>query len=133
MKIEKILVLGMLLLLAGCADAPKAKVAGADHYQTLTVNTPGVEGATCIVQNGADSWTVAAPGTVTVKRTPWTMTINCFKGEHLRGATRAAPSFAPAEAGAGEHCRTCHYPGIVNVALVLNDSLMAVPFIRQGP
>lgn len=133
MKTEKILALGLLCLLAGCGGAPEPQVSGADHYQTLTVNTPGVEGATCIVQNGAGSWTVSAPGPVRVTRTPWAMTINCFKGEHLRGTAQAAPSFAPAEAGTGEHCVTCHYPGIVNVALVLNDSLMDVPYIRQGP
>jgi hypothetical protein len=133
MRVGQILVWGMLVLLAGCADAPETKISGPDHYQTLTVNTPGVEGATCIVQNGADTWTVAAPGAVTVTRTPWTMTINCFKGEHLRGATRAIPKFAPAEAGTGKQCVTCHYPGIVSVALVLNDSLMDVPFITQGP
>ena len=134
MKAEKIIVLSLLSLLAGCGGAPEAgRAAATDHYQTVTVNTPGVEGATCIVQNGAGSWTIPAPGPVTVARTPWTMTINCFKGEHLRGAAQAAPSFAPAEAGAGQNCVTCHYPGIVNVALVLNDSLMAVPILREGP
>jgi hypothetical protein len=134
MKPGKIFLLGLLFLMAGCGGPPEhteAKTTG--RYQTVTVNTPGVEGATCVVQNGAGSWTVPAPGPVTVRRTPWTMTINCFKGEHLRGAAQAAPSFAPAEAGTGENCVTCHYPGIVNVALVLNDSLMAVPILRQGP
>lgn len=134
MKTAHIFAVGLLCLLAGCGGAPEhAGGTAKDHYQAVTVNTPGVEGATCIVQNGAGSWTVTAPGPVKVTRTPWAMTINCFKGEHLRGTAQAIPTFAPAEADAGADCVTCHYPGIVNVALLLNDSLMALPYIRQGP
>jgi hypothetical protein len=70
---------------------------------------------------------------VTIPRVPSAIDVNCFKGEHLRGTGRAVPSFAPVEAGAGAACISCRYPGIVTVALLLNDSLMAVPILRQGP
>lgn len=123
-----------LLLLCGCAgdDAPRT-AAQANSAQTIVVNTPGVEGAMCVVQNGRGSWNIPAPGPVTVPRTPAPLTINCFKGDHLRGSAKVAASFAPTEAGAGTGCVTCRYPGIVDIALRLNDSLMDVPVVRQMP
>ena len=123
-----------LLLLCGCAGDQVPQAADASSAtQTIMVNTPGVEGAMCIVQNGRGSWNIPAPGPVTVPRTPSALTINCFKGDHLRGSGKVAASFAPAEAGAGTGCVSCRYPGIVDIALRLNDSMMDVPVIRQMP
>jgi hypothetical protein len=119
-----------LLLLSGCGGTPAPKTSQEDHHQTIMVNTPGVEDAMCIVQNGAGSWNIHAPGPVTLPRSPATLNINCFKGEHLRGSTRVAASFAPVEAEKWDDCVSCRYPGIVNVALMLNNSLMEVPVLR---
>lgn len=120
-------------LLSGCSSPPVPDVAQEPQGQAILINTPGVDGATCIVQNGSAVWRVPAPGRVTLPRAPYPLDINCFKGEHLRGASHVTPTFAPMEAGTGEHCVSCRYPGIVDVALVLNDSLMQVPILRQQP
>lgn len=120
----------VLLLLSGCGGAPAPQAEMDTHHQTVMINTPGVEGATCIVQNGQGSWKIPAPGPLTVPRIPYSLTVNCFKGEHLRGSGQVPASFAPAEAGKSEDCVSCRYPGMVNIALLLNDSMMDVPVVR---
>ncbi len=123
----------LLLMLVACAAPRQQAAVPTGGSQTIMIDTPGIEGATCVVQNGSRIWNVAAPGPVTVPRASYPLEINCFKGEHLRGQGHVTPSFAPVEAKAGEGCVTCRYPGIIRVALVLNDSLMTVPMLRQQP
>lgn len=121
-------------MLAGCSGAaPPPKDAQDSHVQQIMINTPGVEGVSCVVQNTAGSWNVSAPGPVTIPRTPYPLDVYCYKGEHLRGSQHVVASFAPVEAGAGANCVSCRYPGIVEVPIQLNDSLMHVPVLRFQP
>jgi hypothetical protein len=129
---RRVAALAFLLLAACSAPEPQASVPQ-ERGQTVMIDTPGIEGAMCVVQNGSGIWNVPAPGPVTVPRAPYPLEVNCFKGEHLRGQGHVTPSFAPAEAAAGEDCVSCQYPGIIRVPLVLNDSLMTVPVLRQQP
>jgi hypothetical protein len=123
----------LLALLAGCAGpetpAPFAEV----QYQTIAVQTPGVENASCVVQNGSRTASMMAPGRISLPRSTTPVFISCFKGEHLRGAARAAASYAPREAGMGEACISCAYPSTITVAMRLNGNSMAIPTITMIP
>lgn len=101
-------------------------------FQSVVVNTPGVTGANCVLQSGANSYSVIAPGSVMVRRAPDTMSVSCFKGDHMRGTASAKPTYAPGEGnavrGTQNACMTCNYPTSVTVAMSLNSGSMAVPY-----
>lgn len=117
------------LMLTACADQAPQVDNSRTPYQTITVNTPGMEGVTCVAQSGRETYTVTAPGAVTVKRAPYTMEVNCFKGEHLRGQARARPNYALKEAQriatSGEACLSCNYPRTVTVAMRIDQESMS--------
>jgi hypothetical protein len=102
-------------------------------FQSVVVNTPGVTGADCVVQSGNSSYSVRAPGAVMVRRAPDTLSISCFKGDHMRGTASARPTFAPGEGnavrGTQNACMTCNYPTSITVAMSLNGNAMDVPFM----
>ncbi|MBI1214874.1 MAG: hypothetical protein GC185_03530 [Alphaproteobacteria bacterium] len=131
--------LAVLLLVSGCAGKKQAAQVDepADLYQTVTINTPGEEAVSCVLQSGRETYTMRAPGNVTVRRTPAPMTVSCFKGAHLRGQTSVRSSFAPREAqmmamGGGMNCQTCRYPGTITVPIGIDAGALQVN-IRQGP
>jgi hypothetical protein len=128
----KLAALAAALLLSACAEkevsmAPPPRT----PYQSIVINTPGVTGANCVMQSGNDTYSVKAPGSVMVRRAPDTMSIACFKGDHMAGRNTVRPSFAPSEAAEvkGTHaaCVSCAYPNTVTVAMSLNGSAMDVP------
>ena len=125
-----------LLLLSACAEkAPVAEYTPTGPYQTINVNTPGVTGANCVVQAGRDSYSVIAPGSLTVRRAPDQMNVACFKGEHMRGQQSVTPMFSSREVQDAEmdkvaFCKSCTYPSTVTVAMALNSGSMQVT-VRQ--
>jgi hypothetical protein len=123
------MLLAAAVLLSACAEKPQQVDNSRTPYQTITVNTPGMQGVTCVVQSGNDTYTMTAPGPVTVKRAPYTMDVNCFKGEHMRGQGRARPNYALKEAqriaSSGEACMSCNYPRTVTVAMRLDQESMS--------
>ena len=125
----KIVALAALLLLAACGEYPTPVTESRSPYQTITVNTPGMEGVSCVVQSGRETYSMTAPGPVTVKRAPYTMEVNCFKGEHMHGQSRAKPNFARKEAErvvtTGEPCISCNYPRTVTVAMRIDRESMS--------
>ena len=52
-----------------------------------------------------------APGKVNVRKTPSPMSVICFKGEHMVGEQKVAPT-----------CPHCGYPNSVTIALSLDDT-----------
>ena len=126
--------LAVCLALSACAETEKPVATQVrTPYQSVVVNTPGVTGANCVMQSGGNTYSVKAPGSVMVRRAPDTMTISCFKGNHMRGHTSARPSFAPGEGeavrGTQISCMTCNYPTSISVAMSLNSGSMEVPYI----
>ncbi len=128
----KFFVLAAAMLVSACAEkevsmAPPART----PYQSIVINTPGVTGANCVMQGGLNTYSVKAPGAVMVRRAPDTMSISCFKGNHMSGRNTVRPSFAPSEAaevrGTQTACVSCAYPNTVTVAMSLNGSAMDVP------
>lgn len=133
MRFPVVTALCLALCVSACARKETAAVPEArGPYQSVVIHTPGVTGANCVVQSGAKTYTVVAPGSVMVHRAPDAMTVSCFKGDHMRGASTVRPTFAPREAeGARETrsaCLTCSYPNTVTVAMSLNAGSMDVPY-----
>ncbi|MDE1151083.1 MAG: hypothetical protein PW788_00980 [Micavibrio sp.] len=120
-----------VLLLSGCADTARTAADNSGGaYQVVNVNTPGMTGANCVLRSGRDTYSVKAPGSVTVRRAPDRMDVSCFKGDHMHGREIVTPSFAPREAQQAEMdhtaCTTCTYPSTVTVAMSLNGNAMDV-------
>lgn len=64
-------------LASGCASITTGQ------NQTLTVETPGCNGATCKIVNDKGAWYVTAtPGSTVVSRSYNDMTVTCEKGEY---------------------------------------------------
>lgn len=124
--------------LNACAHQETAlsSMPGASPYQTITINTPGERGVNCLVQSGNESYTVIAPGPVTVRRQPSPMTVSCFKGDHMRGTQSVRAIYAPREANAirqtGSACYTCAYPNTITIAMAINTGSLSVN-LRQWP
>ena len=138
MTIRSAAFLCMALLLCSCAhdDTAAVNANSSAGYQSVSVNTPGVEGSDCVMQSGNETYSVVAPGSVTVRRAPDVMTVSCFKGDHMRGQQSVTPTFAPREAQqmrkTNSDCLTCNYPSTVTVAMTLDAGAMQVP-VRIGP
>jgi len=132
----KFAILAALLLLAACAKPVQQVDNSRTPYQTITVNTPGMQGVSCVVQSGRETYSMTAPGPVTVKRSPYPMLVNCFKGEHMRGQQSAKPNYAPREAekiaGTMGDCVSCNYPRTITVAMRLDQESMSDTW-RAGP
>ena len=76
-----------LLALSACSHAPSPRAeGGAAGWQSVRVDTPGVEGATCVLQTAAGSYVVISPASVDVPRGMGPLAVSCSKGEHYRGA-----------------------------------------------
>jgi len=119
------------LLLTGCGGTEHARVeepSGA--YQVVNINTPGVTGVSCVLKSGRNTYSVTAPGGVTVARAPDRMDVSCMKGDHMQGSASVTPTFAPREAQQAQHghgdCTTCTYPSTITVAMSLNGNAMDV-------
>jgi hypothetical protein len=127
-----------LFLLSACAE--KRQAARVDEtatpYQTLTVNTPGEEAVSCVLQSGDETYTMRAPGEVTLRRSASPMTVSCFKGAHMRGYQHVRATYAPREAQTARAnntaCYTCSYPGTITVPIGINADSLEVN-VRQGP
>ena len=75
------------LLLAACGHASgQAQTGSSSSWQSVRIDTPGVEGAACVLQTGAGSYVILSPATIDVPRNPGTLSVSCSKGEHFRGA-----------------------------------------------
>lgn len=130
---KKIALFAALLLLAGCSHEEHAVIDGPrTDFQSVSVNTPGVTGVSCVLQSGNNTYSVKAPGAVMVHRAPDIMNVSCFKGNYMRGQASFRPTFAPGEAeavrGTQNACLSCNYPSTVTVALSLNKGAMDVPY-----
>lgn len=75
----------MVCLLSGCASI----VSGTN--QSLSVDTPGCEAASCQLTNDKGTWYVKTPGSVTVNRAYGNLTIVCSK-EGFGSATSSVAS-----------------------------------------
>ncbi|MEZ0262699.1 MAG: hypothetical protein ACAH80_16965 [Alphaproteobacteria bacterium] len=132
----KIVTLAALLLLTACGEYPTPVTESRTPYQTITVNTPGMQGVSCVVQSGRNTYSMTAPGPVTVKRSPYPMLVNCFKGEHMRGQQSAKPNYARIEAekiaATMGDCISCNYPRTITVAMRLDQESMSDTW-RAGP
>ena len=71
--------------LPGCASI----VTG--HNQSLSVETPACEGASCTLSNDKGSWFVKTPGSVVVHRAYGDLTVSCSK-DGFAPATQAVAS-----------------------------------------
>lgn len=124
-----------LLCLAACSSAGDATQAAAGASQTIRVDTPGMEGARCVLQNGRAAYTVVTPGSVAVQPHETAMTVTCFKGDYMLGSRTVTPSFAPREAAEsrarGRDCATCRYPAAISVAMALNTDVANDITVRQ--
>lgn len=116
----------ILLALAACSKPKINAGLDDDRYQVVSVTTPGQAGAHCFMQSGGRSYAVATPARVNVMRTTAPLDVTCFKGEHLVGTQKIAPSVARAESNAGENCVSCRYPGSIVVAMGINPNSLAV-------
>ncbi|HYD18174.1 MAG TPA: hypothetical protein VEF76_06825 [Patescibacteria group bacterium] len=125
------LVVALALLTSACAEKQAAASIDNTPYQKIVINTPGVTGASCVVQSGGNTYAVLTPGAVTVRRAPDAMSVSCFKGNHMKGNDVVRPSFAPREGekvrGTQSACITCNYPNTVTIAMSLNGHAMNVP------
>ncbi|MDY0009836.1 MAG: hypothetical protein RBS08_09025, partial [Bdellovibrionales bacterium] len=126
-----ILLTGLVFVLSACAgNAPQEETATM-RYQAISVMTPGVTGAHCLLQAGAHSYTTPANSSVTVRRTPDQMDVSCFKGSHMVGHTSVKPTVAPREAdNRGRACESCQYPESVSVVLAIRASSVEKNNIR---
>lgn len=117
----------MVVLCVAACSKPRMN-AGLDdgRYQVVSVTTPGQEGAHCFMQSGGRSYSVATPARVNIMRTTDPLDVTCFKGEHLVGTQKVAPSVAQVESNAGEKCVSCRYPGSIVVAMGINPNSLAV-------
>ncbi len=75
----------LVLVLPGCASI----VTG--HNQSVSIETPECEGATCSLTNSKGTWYVKSPGSVTVHRAYGDLTITCAK-DGFPSATNAVAS-----------------------------------------
>lgn len=120
--------------LPGCARKETVKIPEPERqpFQSVIIHTPGVTGASCVVKSGVKSYSVIAPGAVMVQRSPETMSVSCFKGDHMRGNASVNPTFAPREAqdlrGTDAACLSCSYPGTVTIAMSLNAGSVETPY-----
>ena len=117
--------MALVPLLALCACAHK-KVAVApqhfDPYQTVRIDTPGVFGAECDMKTPAGVYHVKAPGFLTIKRSPYPVTVVCHKGNHFKGKKSVAPRYSALSPDG--KCQPCNYPNTITVALLLNSPEM---------
>ena len=128
MKIlSRLFFLTACLALAACSEKPLNSTVIGTPYQAISVATPGVTGAHCFLQAGSMSYAVKTPAAVQVRRTPDSLSVTCFKGEHYVGYQAVLPIVAPAEAATlkhGEACRTCAYPSSISVMMLLDQRSM---------
>jgi hypothetical protein len=128
-----VLVAGVMSL-AACSSTPEMAMPEAvPAYQTVSVNTPGVYGAECSLKTGQKSYSVSAPGSVQVARTPDVMQVRCQKGAHMVGTEQVKPLFSPSDPRlySGD-CQSCTYPGMVTVAMAINPGSLQTN-IRHWP
>lgn len=74
---RSLVLLASLALLAGCGtmiDKP---------YQEVTVVTPDVEGADCILSTETQEYRIITPGSTMVERSPRKMTVTCEKAHYF--------------------------------------------------
>jgi len=71
-------------LLAGCGTVVEGST------QVISVNTVPVSGATCTVSNGAGSWAVDTPGSLTIDKSDDVLKIKCTKPGWQDGTFYAA-------------------------------------------
>ena len=83
MRSIMILSTASIALLTGCASITSGKV------QPVSVQTmcdgKEVQGATCTMRNDKGSWFVRTPGSVPINKAYGDMTIECVKGEEMKG------------------------------------------------
>ncbi len=128
-QILRFLVVVFLLLTgAACSSVPQRVAEQKTPFQTILVNTPGVTGADCIMESNDRNYRVKAPGTIMVHRSPWPLTISCYKGNYMKGVDRFSASYAPRDGeealAKGSDCVTCSYPNIVSVAMALDPNAL---------
>jgi hypothetical protein len=69
------------VLLGGCATITRGTT------QSVAVDTPGVQGATCVIQTQSGPQTVVTPGTVTLSKGSTSLPIQCKKECYLDGVS----------------------------------------------
>lgn len=117
------------LWLSACAGS-SGDDAASSAYQQLSVSTPGHAGAHCFIQSGKRHYTLSTPARVNVARSTQPLDVTCFSGEHMVGKLKVLPHVAPAEARAGDDCRSCRYPDILTVAMGLNPRSFDVNLVE---
>jgi hypothetical protein len=120
-----VLSLCAVLLLAACSSPDVNALNDTNAgYQQVSVNTPGQSGANCFMQSGSRSYSISAPATVSIQKSPAPMTVTCFKGEHMIGTQTVRPTVSPREEmeimGTAKNCVSCNYPGTIIVAMQLD-------------
>lgn len=124
----------LALIAAACApQQPRPEAKASPEEQVVMINTPGVSGANCIVQRGAQSWRMTTPGAISLRRAQGSLSVSCFKGNHLRGTARVNPTFAPREADRKAGCLSCAYPSTISVAMALDRRALDAPVVTFGP
>ncbi|MDD9901668.1 MAG: hypothetical protein OXT65_11865 [Alphaproteobacteria bacterium] len=108
-----------VLFLSGCAAkqaaVPAPRIAE-KSYQSIQVSTPGSMGAECTLETAAAHYRLVTPGSITVERTSYPMTVSCMKGEHFRGHVVLEPRRVREAGNVVNHL----YPYSVAVPLGLN-------------
>lgn len=88
-KISLALITTSVLFMSGCASI----VNGTN--QSVSVNTPNANGATCTLENNKGKWYVnSTPGSVTVHRSMSDLAVNCQK-KHMQGNKKVASNTKP--------------------------------------
>lgn len=73
-------ILGLIFFIGACASAIDGQL------QEITVKTPGAEEARCTVNTGRNKYIAYTDQTITVKRSPYNMVVNCL-AEGMREQT----------------------------------------------
>lgn len=107
----------LVLLVAGCASGGGGHVAvSPSSMQSVRVSTPGVMGASCVLQMPTGSYVLLSPARIDVPRSSGPLTVSCNKGEHFRGKTTVKSSRV-VENGADIYS----YPASVSVPMTLHN------------
>ena len=121
--------------LSACGGADNPALTTNSGQQIIRVDTPGMAGARCVLQNGSAAYTIVTPGNVAVQPHDSAMRVTCFKGDYMQGGETVMPTFAPREAAEahqrGENCTTCRYPAMIHVAMSLNTAVAKDITVRQ--
>ncbi len=120
-----------LLLLAGCSSSRTVQIEPdalpEKYYQSVRVDTPGMHGAECTLRSEQTSYSLIAPGTITIERSPYPIRAACQKGDHFEGGIVIEPVLVNAHAPTGGQYI---YPYLVSIPMSLQKGSLKIDDIK---